>query len=600
MTVTWQASDALSGLVGAAPTPSTVTGEGANLSATTSVSDVAGNDRTTTVSGIKIDRSKPTTTAQVAKAPESGWYQSGPEVTLTGSDNLSGTTTYYTINGGDKQTYSAPFTVSTPGTNTVVFWSVDGAGNIEDAPAPLILKVDSAAPSTTVKLPPAADTGWYIESGLPVAFQATDNTNGSGIAATYYSINTIDNGAVQTYGEPFIQSLPDGENKITFWSVDIAGNVEAKETVTQTVTVSVDTLAPAVTPADVNDTTWRATALSQEFTSSDGTSGSGLANPTADAKFTLQASAESTKNADGAVVATTDSRTVKDVAGNATTRKLSALIDVTKPTIIGDDQVSTTWRNTPLSGTFKASDALSGLNKADDASFTLTASADSASATAPTVVTRTVKDNAGNERTATVSALIDTAAPTSVSFVNGPAADTRYYTNTVPAAPTCTATDSLSSFDSCTVTGYSTAEGTHTLTATAKDTAGNQATATRSYTVKNLTRTGFYAPVNMDGVYNTIKGGNTVPLKFEVFDGTQELRDKAVVQGFTAAKISCTTGIEDAVEVFTSTGQTELRYDTTADQFIQNWKTPTGSGCYKATMTTVDGQSISALFKTLK
>jgi hypothetical protein len=49
--------------------------------------------------------------------------------------------------------------------------------------------------------------------------------------------------------------------------------------------VSVDTQAPAVTPADVNDTTWRKTDLSQAFTASTRLR---LAND-ADASFTLTA-----------------------------------------------------------------------------------------------------------------------------------------------------------------------------------------------------------------------------------------------------------------------------------------------------------------------
>ena len=48
----------------------------------------------------------------------------------------------------------------------------------------------------------------------------------------------------------------------------------------------------------------------------------------------------------------------------------------------------------------------------------------------------------------------------------------------------------------------------------------------------------------------------------------------------------------------TSTGGTSLRYDATGGQFIQNWKTPTGAGsCYTATMTALDGSSITAYFK---
>jgi hypothetical protein len=99
-------------------------------------------------------------------------------------------------------------------------------------------------------------------------------------------------------------------------------------------------------------------------------------------------------------------------------------------------------------------------------------------------------------------------------------------------------------------------------------------------------------------VWNTVKGGSTVPLKFEVFAGSTELTSTAAIQGFTVLKVSCSTGsVEDAIELVT-TGGTSLRYDSTGGQFIQNWKTPTGAGtCYSTTMTTLDGSSITALFK---
>jgi hypothetical protein len=154
----------------------------------------------------------------------------------------------------------------------------------------------------------------------------------------------------------------------------------------------------------------------------------------------------------------------------------------------------------------------------------------------------------------------------------------------------------------CIVTGYGTTEGTHTLVATATDRPetrhgdpvvhGEEPEPLRASSLR------WTWAVSV----NTIKGGNTVPLKFEVFDGTTELKTTAAVGAtFTVAKVTCDTGAPtDAIEVFATTGQTEFRFDTTGDQFIQNWKTPTGSGCYKATMTTVDGQSLTALFKTLK
>ena len=44
----------------------------------------------------------------------------------------------------------------------------------------------------------------------------------------------------------------------------------------------------------------------------------------------------------------------------------------------------------------------------------------------------------------------------------------------------------------------------------------------------------------MGGVFNTVKGGSTVPAKFEVFAGTKELTDTSLVT-LTNRKISCTT-----------------------------------------------------------
>jgi hypothetical protein len=126
-----------------------------------------------------------------------------------------------------------------------------------------------------------------------------------------------------------------------------------------------------------------------------------------------------------------------------------------------------------------------------------------------------------------------------------------------------------------------------------------------TYTVKAWRVAGFYAPVDVPAgatPYNVIKGGSTVPLKFEVFAGTRELTDpsttiKAQPNGFVATLVGCPNSpLLDDIE-FTTTGATVLRYDTSAGQFIQNWQTPKKPGtCYKTTMTAQDGTSISAFF----
>jgi hypothetical protein len=126
---------------------------------------------------------------------------------------------------------------------------------------------------------------------------------------------------------------------------------------------------------------------------------------------------------------------------------------------------------------------------------------------------------------------------------------------------------------------------------------------TLSAAIKAWTLNGFYQPVDMSTgpttVWNTVKGGSTVPLKFELFTGSNELTATANVKPLQYTKVNCSTTntTEDAIETL-ATGGTSLRYDTTGGQFIYNWKTPTGAGsCYKVTMTTQDNSTLSAYFK---
>lgn len=216
----------------------------------------------------------------------------------------------------------------------------------------------------------------------------------------------------------------------------------------------------------------------------------------------------------------------------------------------------------------------------------------------------TATDWAGNTATDTASEInVDKTAP-SVNLVDGPADGATYYYGFVPAAPTCNASDGLSGLDGeCTVSGYSDAIGTHALKASATDKAGNTGNSTVvTYTVEHWSTRGFFSPVNMGStgstVWNTVKGGSTVPLKFELFAGSTELTDTNLITGFAVKKVACDTSAPTDDIEFTTTGGTSLRYDTTAGQFVQNWKTPTGSGCYVATMTANDGSTIAASFKT--
>jgi hypothetical protein len=138
--------------------------------------------------------------------------------------------------------------------------------------------------------------------------------------------------------------------------------------------------------------------------------------------------------------------------------------------------------------------------------------------------------------------------------------------------------------------------GAHTIGLRVIDDGGLSDTDTTTVTILAWTLKGFYQPVDMNGVYNVVKGGSTVPLKFETLAGNTELTDVTNIKSLTYAQTSCdANAITDEIET-TATGNTSLRY---ADgQFIYNWKTPNTAGkCYRVTMTTIDGSSLVAYFR---
>jgi hypothetical protein len=144
-----------------------------------------------------------------------------------------------------------------------------------------------------------------------------------------------------------------------------------------------------------------------------------------------------------------------------------------------------------------------------------------------------------------------------------------------------------------------------------------QPTTTASITAWNALGSGFYAPVgvansiftpapsaapttNPGEYWNTVKGGSTVPLKFNVFAGSVEKKSLSDISSFQTSKLSnCSGGVGDDPIDLTTTGGTTLRYDTTGMQWIQNWATPkvTADTCYRAWVTFADGSSIEAFFK---
>jgi hypothetical protein len=202
-----------------------------------------------------------------------------------------------------------------------------------------------------------------------------------------------------------------------------------------------------------------------------------------------------------------------------------------------------------------------------------------------------------------------------------------YTVGDVPAAG-CDTTDGGSGLAK-NATATTEDDGTQTtLTCSdAVDNAGNTAApVTATYTVNAVVvgpvvhATGFYQPVGVPNsvfvpaggtrptpeattIWNVAKGGQTIPLKFNVYVDDVERTTTAGI-AFSTTTFACpgaTTSLSDEVD-FTTTGSTSLRYDSVEQQFIQNWKTPSvkSDTCYRTTVTLHDGSTISAFFRLRK
>jgi hypothetical protein len=83
--------------------------------------------------GLATDTTPPVTVCTLAGTYEDPVYTSDVTVTLTATDDMSGVNfTKYKLDDGAWTTYSVPFVVSADGAHTVLFYSVDIAGNVED------------------------------------------------------------------------------------------------------------------------------------------------------------------------------------------------------------------------------------------------------------------------------------------------------------------------------------------------------------------------------------------------------------------------------------------------------------------------------------
>jgi beta-glucanase (GH16 family) len=204
----------------------------------------------TAATTIRIDRTAPQTTDDAAVIGDA-WKTTAQTVTLTASDPVSGEmTTYFTTDGSDPTTESARGTsivLSTPGTYTIKYFSVDSAGNAEAVrTAANPIRIDTTRPVTTDD---ASSIGSSWKSTARTV-TLTPSDTGSGPATTYFTTD----GSAPTTASAQGTSVPlteSGVYTIKYFSVDAAGNAEAVKTAGTTIRIDITPPVNAITfPVD--------------------------------------------------------------------------------------------------------------------------------------------------------------------------------------------------------------------------------------------------------------------------------------------------------------------------------------------------------------
>jgi hypothetical protein len=157
--------------------------------------------------------------------------------------------------------------------------------------------------------------------------------------------------------------------------------------------------------------------------------------------------------------------------------------------------------------------------------------------------------------------------------------------------------------------------GQKSKTVEAEDNVGHKVSQTCTYDV-DFDFSGFYQPVDMNGVFNKAKAGSAIPVKFSLdgaprpgsntdgLAGALSAFDTTLNPNPVAVLVACptSTALIDVIEEVAADSNSGLKYDPAADQWVYVWKTTTvlANSCRQLRVKLADGTTKTANFQFTK
>ena len=495
---------------------------------------------------------------------QNGWYTSNVTVSWNVSDPESSIT---------NKTGCDPTTISSDTAGQTLTCSATSAGGTDSKS--VTIKRDATPPQVNLGgvSGTSGDNGWY-KSVVTQTFNASDATSGLAGPASFTKSSGTDEGSAVK-----INSGPVSDN---------AGNTNPGiDSATFKIDLSDPTITASLNPPNPATSGWYNAvtgAPTVHYECAD--SVSDVASCTADHTF-------------GNGENQSHTGTVTDQAGHSATTSVNNidvdLIAPTKPNASFDrspeDSAGGYFKNTVTvtygGSTDSGSSDLAGYQPASETFST--------SGTHP--YSGVAKDNAGNESAAeSGNVKVDATDPT-LQITGCPTAPVLLNSTQSITVAASDADSGLVSNPSSPASLDTSSVGSKTKTVTVEDKVGHSKSDTCSYSVI-YNWSGFFSPVDNLPVLNLVKGGSSVPLKFNL-GGNQGMGILAA--GYPKSSvIPCDSTAEvDAIETVATAGSSGLNFDSTTNQYNYIWKTDKAwtSGCRQVEVKLIDGTSHRANFK---